>query len=135
MPGCKDRSAAGQKDLVAPGQACIERIIALDDSLGGVRNHACETISLTETIRQYTDAMGRFDYSDCPDAFTKAIQKHRKAWLALVHLVDQYPDLRGEMHDLFEQLENGRDSATFKPLLKTVWDTWGEVERAMDSSQ
>ena len=58
-------------------------------------------------------------------------EKHREAWLALLPVTDQYPDLRGEMHVLFKQLESGRHAESFKPLVKTVWDTWAEIEAVM----
>lgn len=35
------------------------------------------------------------------------------------------------MHILFEGFGKGKDANTFKPLLKAVWDTWGEIEVAM----
>ena len=109
----------------------MPRALALDDSLGRARNHACETISLSETIRQYARGIENIDYRDCPEAFSTAFNKHRKAWLALLPVTDRYPELRGEMHGLFKQLEAGEHAEQFKPLVKSVWDTWGEVEAAM----
>lgn len=109
----------------------MDRVIALDDSLGKVRNHACETISLGETIRQYAAGMEKANYESCPPAFVAAFNKHREAWLAVLLVADQYPALRGEMHDLFKNLESGKDSAAFKPLVKSIWDTWGDVEKAV----
>jgi len=111
---------------------CMARAIALDDSLGIVRNHACKAISLSETIRQYAEGIGQITRMGCPTAFTEGFQKHREAWLALVSVTDQYPDLRGEMHTLFKQLEAGSHAGQFKPLVKAVWDTWGEIEAAME---
>lgn len=99
--------------------------------MGKARNHACETISLSETIRQYADAMGKINYRNCPEDFSAAFGRHQKAWLALLPVTDQYPNLRGEMHDLFAQIEAGDHAEQFKPLVKTVWDTWAEVEAAM----
>lgn len=110
---------------------CMAQVIALDDSLGKVRNRACQTISLSETIRQYADGMEKISYRGCPSDFTEAFRKHREAWLALIPVTDQYPGLRGEMHVLFKQLESGEHAERFKPLVKTVWDTWAEVEAAM----
>lgn len=110
---------------------CMTRVIALDDSLGKARNHACEKISLSETIRQYADGLEKISYKDCPRDFKTGFRKHREAWLALIPITDQYPDLRGEMHVLFKQIESGKHAAQFKPLVKSVWDTWAEVEAAM----
>lgn len=112
--------------------ACIGRIIAADDSLGAVRNHASETISLSESIRNYAAGLKKLDFRDCPPAFTKAFENHRQAWLAMVPFVERFPEMRGEMHELFEQLEKGEQAAEFRPLLKAIWDTWEEVESAME---
>ena len=43
-------------------------------------------------------------------------------------VTDQYPNLRGEMHDLFDIIEKGKDSGAFKTHLKAIWDTWENVE-------
>ncbi|MEZ4930947.1 MAG: hypothetical protein R2788_02290 [Saprospiraceae bacterium] len=53
------------------------------------------------------------------------------AWKQMIPFVKQYPALRGEMHDLFDELEKGKDADEFKPLLKEVWVTWGAIEEAM----
>ena len=113
--------------------SCIEYIIAQDGSLGGIRNHACEKISLAQTIRQYADAIEQLDYTNCPPAFEAAFTNHIRAWREMIPLVEKYPELRGEMHDLFDELEKGKDTDEFKPLLKSIWDTWGEVEKAMEN--
>ena len=109
---------------------CMAEAIALDDSLGRVRNHACETVSLSQTIRQYAAAITAIDFSDCPAAFSTGFRNHAAAWMALLPVTDQYPGLRGEMHALFKQLEAGPQGEQFKPLVKAVWDTWGEIEQA-----
>jgi hypothetical protein len=113
---------------LAAEQQCIQQVIALDDSLGTIRNHNCETISLSETIDQYAAAVEKINYKDCPEDFAKAFVKHREAWMAMKTVTDKYPNLRGEMHTLFDQIEKGKDSTLFKPLLKDIWDTWAEVE-------
>lgn len=108
---------------------CIDRFLKADDSLGKIRNHACETISLSETILQYENALRKTDYKSCSPSFETAIDKHLDAWHEIVKVTDRYPDLRGEMHDLFSKLENGKDSTLFKPLLDAIWDTWAGVEK------
>lgn len=112
-------------------QDCIQRVIALDDSMGRVRNHACETISLAQTVQNYADGMKQADFRNCPPAFADAFERHRQAWINLIPVMEKYPDMRGEMHILFNHLEIGKDAASFNPLLKAVWDTWAEVETAM----
>ena len=123
-PAAKDQLTLSQKEA-------IKKVIAADEAIGKVRNHACEKISLAETIQHYTDGLAAIDYSYCPEDFKKAFAKHRKAWLLLIPFVEKYPDMRGEMHDLFDQLEKGKDGETFKLMVNAVWDTWAEVEAAM----
>ncbi|MFN0014901.1 MAG: YybH family protein [Saprospiraceae bacterium] len=108
---------------------CMGDALALDDSLGRVRNHACKTISLSQTIRQYATAIEKIGVG-CPDAFAAGFKKHAAAWIALLPVTDRHPDLRGEMHLLFKQLESGQGGEVFKSLVKTVWDTWAEIEAA-----
>ncbi len=110
---------------------CIQQIIAIDDSLGTLRNHACENIPLAETIRNYADGLSQLNYNNCPPAFNKAFEKHWTAWREMIPLVEKYPEMRGEMHDLFDQIKMTKDSVTFNPLLNDIWDTWAEVEAAM----
>ncbi|MBK8966699.1 MAG: hypothetical protein R3D58_16195 [Saprospiraceae bacterium] len=118
-----------------PPEACIQHLIALDDSLGRIRNHACETISLAQTIRNYTDGINKHDFRGCPPDFTKAFTRHLQAWNDMIPFVEKHAGLRGEMHVLFEQLEKGPDAATFIPLLRNIWDTWAAVEAAMKQQE
>lgn len=114
---------------------CMNRVIALDDSLGKIRNHACEKISLSQSIKDYSAGMKKFSYKKCPESFKKAFERHRQAWANMLVVTDKYPDLRGEMHVLFKQLEEGKDAELFKPLLKAIWDTWAEVEKAIKENK
>lgn len=109
---------------------CIERILAADDSLGRARNHACEQQPLSEVIANYASALAGLDFTSCPENFRAAFEGHRQAWLELLPITDRYPDLRGEMHALFEKLESGEHAKQFKPMVDRVWKTWAEVEAA-----
>ncbi|WP_155958842.1 hypothetical protein [Flavobacterium limnosediminis] len=108
---------------------CISRVIAIDDSLGKIRNRECENLSLSQTIANYTKGMAAIDTKGCPEAFSKAYRSHKDAWNAVLPVTDTYPDLRGEMHVLFKELERSKDSVEFKKLQADIWTTWGEVER------
>lgn len=110
---------------------CVAEAIALDDSLGYARNHACETLPLSQAIRQYAEAIQKIDFTGCPQAFTSGFQHHAAAWLSLLPVTDQYPGLRGEMHALFEQLKSGKYAEQFKLLELTIWSTWKEIEEVL----
>jgi uncharacterized protein (TIGR02246 family) len=110
-------------------ESAMAKVIALDDFLGKLRNRACQRISLSETIRNYTEALALLDFTTCPADFRSGFEQHRLAWLKLLPFTDRYPDLRGEMHSLFSKMEN--DDPAFKQAVKHVWDTWALVEAAM----
>lgn len=109
---------------------CIEKVLVMDDSLGIIRNHACETIALSKSIEQYVNSLQQIDFTDCPDQFSKSFIRHEAAWLDMLEISDMYPNLRGEMHDLFDSLKTGNDAERFNELLQNIWDTWGEVEKS-----
>lgn len=109
----------------------MQRILALDDSLGKIRNHASEKISLSETIKQYTSEINKMDFNGCPGDFTFAFKRHRDAWSKIMAITGKYPGLRGEMHALFDSIKAGKDSAEFNLRLAAIWSTWSEVENAV----
>ena len=108
---------------------CIESILKKDSVLGQIRNHASEQISLSETIDNYTNSLKSLDYSDCPDNFTIAFHEHIEAWLELKKASDKYPELRGELHEVFSELEKKKDSLEFKSFETKILDTWETVEK------
>lgn len=118
--------------LPANARPSMKKAIALDDSLGRVRNHACERLPLGATIRAYVAGMETINFTDCPPDFSDGFRQHIAAWNALLPFADQHPALRGEMHALFKQLESGPDGAAFKAAVQKVWDTWALVEASMN---
>ena len=86
-------------------------------------------ISLSETIDNYVLQLKQLDFEPCPDSFKLAFMNHLEAWDKMTEVTDQYKELRGEMHVLFDSIAAGSDSMHFKPRLKAIWDTWGDVEK------
>ena len=129
--GCGVSSNSDQKS----SKVCVESIIKKDSELGKVRNHACEKLSLSETIIEYTTALKQLDFSACEKEFEVAFSSHINAWENAVSITDKYPMLRGEMHDLFDKIELTSDSTEFKSLVASIWSTWGEVESAMGENE
>jgi len=119
------------KDIKETSKTCIEKILEEDSSYGGIRNHSCEKISLSKTIDNYTESLDKMDFSDCPKPFSEAFKKHIDAWRAMKNVTDKYPELRGELHDLFAVIETKKDSTAFKGFHKNIWDTWKDIETAM----
>ena len=111
---------------------CEERILAEDSKLGKIRNYACERQSLSLTIHEYVQGLEALDFEACPAAFVTAFARHRRAWEAMIPVTDKHSELRGEMHDLFDQIALSADSTEYKTKLKAIWDTWAEVEAAVN---
>jgi len=136
--GCKNSPGNKEADRSIPDsvseKACIDMVIRVDDSLGKIRNHACETATLSQAITGYAAGISKIDFEECTAAFKTAFEKHRQAWIDFRELSDKYPDLRAEMHDLFDQLEKSKDSLLFKKLSKQIWDTWGDIEKVMKNN-
>ncbi len=112
-------------------KSCVERIIAADETLGDIRNHACEKISLSQTIKNYVAELKALDFNACPSDFTDGFDAHTSAWEDMVAVTDHYPNLRGEMHDLFDKIKEGEHAMEFNLRLKAIWDTWGSIESAI----
>ncbi|TRO66839.1 hypothetical protein [Christiangramia sabulilitoris] len=109
---------------------CEEKVIQTDEKLGKIRNHSSEKISLSETIDNYTESLNSLNFDHCTENFTMAFRDHIDAWKNIKKITDKYPDLRGEMHQLFDEIQNGKDSTEFKELSKKIWDTWSKVENS-----
>lgn len=116
----------------ANAQTCMEKVIAEDSHYGDIRNHDCETVSLSEAISNYVAAIDNYNFQDCPAAFRKAFKKHQKSWSDILEVTRHYPELRGEMHDLFKILETGAHAEAHKALVANIFSTWAEVEQAMN---
>lgn len=122
----KDPSA---KQVRSPNEkACIERILALDDSLGSIRNEATKKLPISQSIKQYAAALKDLDFESCPPTFTEAFKNHRKAWEEMLTVTDKYPEMRGELHQVFEHIGVSEDSVEFKTRLDRIWSTWEVVE-------
>lgn len=134
LPQCKNPEIPKTQsaDIVGLDNECIKRVFAVDDSIGKIRNQACSALSLEETIENYVRDIEAIDFAACPPAFTAAFRKHKEAWRDMQSVVSHHPDLRGEMHDLFDQIEVSKDSVIFKAKLKEIWDTWALVESSQN---
>ncbi len=127
VASCKKDKSSKHSDLVSQKE-CIDNILKQDDSLGKIRNASCKQVSLSKSLTNYTNEINQFNYNNCPEIFSKAFKTHEAAWNDIMVITNKYPNLRGEMHDLFDQIEVGSDSTQFKILLKNIWDTWADVE-------
>lgn len=125
---CKQEKKANTTPLITKKE-CINNILKLDDSLGKLRNIECKQVPLSQSITNYITALNNLDYTSCPKTFSNAFKQHTKAWDKMIEVTNKYATLRGEMHDLFNQIETSKDSTQFKILLKDIWDTWENIEK------
>lgn len=107
---------------------CIQGILAQDAALGEIRNHACDSLPLKDVILDYARALESLDYENCPKEFVYVFMSHIKAWKDIMPVVDHYPNLRGEMHELFSLLSDSNHKDLFNQRLNAIWRTWEEVE-------
>lgn len=127
-----DKAQTIGEDTTYRDKQCMTRVISTDDSLGLIRNFQSEKTSLSVSIGQYVAEISTLDLSECPEEFRKAFTDHVLAWQEILAVTDRYGSLRGEMHDLFEMIETGKDSVVFGDKQRRIWETWAEVESAMD---
>ena len=111
---------------------CQKKVLEKDSALGKIRNHQCEEISLSETIRNYVGALKELNFEECPTAFKQSFQLHMDAWTAMTEVTDEYSKLRGEMHDLFDLIKLEDSTGQFTKRLDAIWATWAEVENSME---
>jgi len=121
-------SCAQNKNRAEASKFCMNAIFKKDSVLGELRNHEPETSSLSEAINNYVKNLDSLDFQQCPKTFEKAFQEHAQAWSDMTSVTDNYPDLRGELHDLFDKLEKSEDAVAFKKHLENIWATWRDIE-------
>jgi len=133
MLGCKGPKAhhdSSDSKTEMQEITCIKQIIKEDSILGSIRNQSSEMISLSETISNYTNDLKALNFTQCPEKFKLAFDKHIEAWLAIQVITNKYPSTRGELHEIFADLEKSEDSTEFKSVVKQIWDTWNVVEKS-----
>jgi len=86
-------------------------------------------MNLSQSIKNYVQSLEKLDWNDCPLKFKTAFLGHLKAWKDILVITDKHPALRGEMHDLFKEIELGKDSVLFKAAVEEIWNTWADVEQ------
>jgi len=136
MSQCKNKENGHtvSSEIVIDNKAensCIDSIIEADIRLGKERDEATKIVSISQSIENYVNGIKMLDFKNCPDPFQAAFRDHRIAWEKLKEFTDDYPSLRGEMHELFDKIKKENKSPKFNKLLAEVWRTWEMVEAAM----
>ncbi len=134
--GCREQQAVVPRGGVEVPEAAVDYVTAIhdllsiDSELGLVRNRASETKPVADAVREYVEGIDATDFSACPADFAAAFQWHRDAWRESIPFLEQFPDLRGEMHDVFDEIRSrgGETSLELERLEAQIWDSWREVE-------
>ncbi len=103
---------------------CIDRIMEQDSILGEIRNNAPKSISLSESISDYTNNSKALNFAHCPEEFKTSYEKHIEAWQDFIKVTDQYASLRGELHEIFAMIEKSKDSVEYKHHLNQIIASW-----------
>lgn len=118
----------------SPAVTAIRAVLQEDTGLGGVRNHAPESMPLAEAVEAYVSGLDTIDFGGCPADFIAAFERHRDAWRESIRYFEEFDGMRGELHDLFDEIrEIDADSRRrIEAIEKGIWDTWAEVEAAVE---
>lgn len=114
--------------------AAIRAVLEEDSELGGVRNHTSELQPLAEAVRAYVKGLDAIDFGKCPSDFTNAFKLHRDAWHESIRYFEEHDEMRGELHDLFDEIRGIDADARMRieGIEMDIWGTWAEVESAVD---
>ncbi|NND44119.1 MAG: hypothetical protein HKN58_02260 [Xanthomonadales bacterium] len=124
---------ASEGDALGDAQAAIESVLEQDSRLGAERNEATRHMPIARVIEQYVAGLDALDLASCPEDFMLAMRRHRDAWQASVKFFEAYPELRGEMHEVFERIraQGAAARSGLEGAEAAIWGTWAEVENAV----
>ena len=113
-------------------KSLIGRIFEMDSVLAKQRDNLPRTQPLGVAVESYVLGLQALDLSDCPGQFSEPFQRHCQAWKNSIEFFAQHDKLRGEMHDVIEEIRK-LDPATVAELdahMAPIMQTWQEVEKA-----
>ena len=112
--------------------AALAAALAHDARLGATRNEASKTKSIARAIEEYVQGLDALDLQDCPEGFAAALRNHRDAWQDSIEFFEQFGDLRGELHEIFDEIYEmgGSVRVEFEKVRSEITSTWEEVEKA-----
>ncbi|MCA9194895.1 MAG: hypothetical protein KDB03_24155 [Planctomycetales bacterium] len=127
--------ATGQQDSAA--RSAITLVLEIDRVLAHQRDRMSETVPLASAVEAYLVGLNAIDYSACPPAFVEAFAAHRKAWEQSIEFFKQHAVLRGEMHQLFDQIrqQSEEQKSQLDLHVTSIMDTWKRVEATSNAIQ
>jgi hypothetical protein len=136
-----EASSSSQGENLSPEVAtapsppkAVARILAADGVLGEARNHDCEGVSLETSVRRYVAGLDGLDFRSAPGDFAWAFARHRDAWEGAIPFFARYPDLRGELHALFDEIRHSSEKARLELERHEaeIRETWAEVKSSAE---
>ena len=126
--GCASRP---KNEDPPPEIGCMASVIKADERLALARNAAPREMPIGDAVRAYLEAFESLDMSECPPPFREAIRRHLGAWRETLPWLDAYPELRGELHEVFDVIGRDERNAEFRAAVGQIIQTWSQVEQAM----
>ncbi len=107
-------------------------VYAMDALLAQQRNQLPHDSTLAIAVRSYVRGLNTIDFSDCPGEFARAYREHLDAWAASEEFFEQFDELHGEMHELFDQIREMDESkrAELEKHYQAIFDSWAKVQSA-----
>lgn len=113
--------------------AAIRAVIEQDSRLGKLRNHFSEDAPVARAVEEYVAGLDALDLEHCPPDFVRALHRHRDAWHGSIAFFEEFPNLRGEIHDVFEMIRARDHSsrARLEAVEAEILSTWVAVQNSM----
>ena len=122
--------ADAKDDTANDSGAEIRKVLKLDELISIQRNEATRHVALSNAIRIYLNGLETIDFANCPKEFSVAFEKHRKSWENSLVFFDSHSDLRGEMHELLDEIKSTDDAVAEQlgAVYGEIMDSWNGAE-------
>jgi hypothetical protein len=135
--GSAAKGSPSTSDEHARYRAAIENVLEIDRVLSTQRDQMTFHESLENSVTAYVLGLETIDDSKCPRDFAQALEGHRRAWKNSIEFLRQHESLRGEMHDLFDQIRE-MDKSVADELdrhFNEIMESWNAVDSAVAKYQ
>ncbi len=129
VPSSESRST----DQPSAARRAMMQVMEIDRVLAAQRDEMPESLPVADAVASYVSGLAAINFDECPDDFTDAYRRHRQAWEESIPFLKEHPQLRGEMHGLFDEIRQ-MDKSISEQLdrhLQAIGESWSDVETAM----
>lgn len=120
---------------IAGPKSEIQNVLMMDSVLSAQRNLASRTKPLHVAIENYLSGLSKIDFSECPSSFAESFALHRAAWQKSIPFFKKHDGLRGEMHELLDEIREQGDVPKLElaKYFGQIMSTWSLVEADSNS--